>query len=150
MPFQWGKNGSGSQRARNRIGPDERLHPTRQTHFKTCGNTGLRRDLCEKSFSVFRRFSPVFKGDFDVAKLDMTNFAWPVASRVLVPSLVAPSQKVTVAPGMYVAGLTLATVAVKVTGWPKATEPAFAVTDVVVVAFLITALRIVEVLLLKL
>lgn len=56
--------------------------------------------------------------------------------RVPVPSVVAPSLKVTVPVGMPEPGATAATVAVKVTGWPKTDGFAEDITDIVVDALL--------------
>ena len=50
----------------------------------------------------------------------MVRVATPAPSSVPVPRLVAPSEKVTVPAGVPAPGATTVTVAVSVTGWPKA------------------------------
>ena len=52
-------------------------------------------------------------------KLEVLSVACPEASRVLVPSITAPSMKVTLPVGVPAPGGEAETVAVKVTDWPN-------------------------------
>jgi len=66
-------------------------------------------------------------------KVEVVNVATPLGSSVPVPSVVLPSWNVTVPVGAILPGETAATVAVRMTGWPKAEEstdePSIAVAD---------------------
>src|SRR6516225_2746819 len=53
------------------------------------------------------------------ARAEVVNVAWAAVMVTLAASVVAPSVKVTVPPGVPTPGATAATVAVKVTLWPN-------------------------------
>src|SRR3982750_2475444 len=53
------------------------------------------------------------------ARADVVMAAWPVASRLTLPSVVVPSWKVTAPVGVPEFGALTVTAAVKGTGWPN-------------------------------
>src|SRR5437868_712334 len=78
------------------------------------------------------------------ARAEVENIAVPVADRVTVASVMLPSRKLTVPVGVPAPGAPALTVAVKVTAWPNTTALAEEVTVVVVAAWLIVCVRVVE------
>src|SRR6266516_4415702 len=93
-------------------------------------------------------YDAVIEGD-PTANVEVVNVAVP-PDRVPVPSVVAPSRKVTVPLGLPAPGATGATVAVKVTLCPKTDGLADEATVVVVLALLTVCVKTALVLVLKL
>src|SRR5690242_6893963 len=80
------------------------------------------------------------------ARLEVWKVAWPVASRLLVPSVTVPSIKVTVPVGMPAPGLRAVTVAVNVIICPMAAGFADEESVVAVLAWLTICDKTAEVL----
>src|SRR5437867_2951274 len=74
----------------------------------------------------------------------VANVAVPLVS-VAVPSVLLPSRKVRVPVGVPAPGATAATVAVKVTDWPRPDGLSEEVTAVVLLAWLIVCVKVADV-----